>query len=139
MTIIASLILNRFLNIFLISIGLIHFLGVKFNLYRWSCPIKHFIGIPSPSCGLSRATVALIHGDWHKALLIHAFSPLVLIIVGLMFISFLLPKIQLIKLSQQIQIFEQKTNFDILILTSLIFYWLIRLLLFPQLFYDLVY
>ena len=37
------------------------------------CPLHHFSGIPCPGCGSTRATVALAHGDFLRAL---AFNPL---------------------------------------------------------------
>jgi hypothetical protein len=41
------------------------------------CPTASVLGIPCPGCGLTRATLALCHGDLRRALQLH---PLVLII-----------------------------------------------------------
>lgn len=35
------------------------------------CPFAGWLGIPCPGCGLTRATVALMSGDWHTALRWH--------------------------------------------------------------------
>lgn len=44
------------------------------------CPLAGSVGIPCPGCGLTRATLALLHGDLHTALHLH---PLVLLLTPL--------------------------------------------------------
>lgn len=44
------------------------------------CPTAAVLGIPCPGCGLTRATLALLHGDLRGALRFH---PLVLVIAPL--------------------------------------------------------
>ena len=41
------------------------------------CPLRQLTGIPCPTCFLTRATCASLRGDWHSALELHAFGPLV--------------------------------------------------------------
>ena len=41
-----------------------------------SCPLRALTGIPCPTCFLTRATCASLRGDWHQALQLHAFGPL---------------------------------------------------------------
>jgi hypothetical protein len=41
------------------------------------CPLAGVLGIPCPGCGLTRATLALLHGDFRRAVHLH---PLVLVI-----------------------------------------------------------
>jgi hypothetical protein len=48
------------------------------------CPMASSLGIPCPGCGLTRATLALLHGDVHTALRFH---PLVAVLAPL-FIAF---------------------------------------------------
>jgi hypothetical protein len=54
---------------------------------RWSaaiaqggpgCPFRWITGIDCPFCGMTRATLAIGHGDWHAALAVHPLAPLVL-------------------------------------------------------------
>jgi hypothetical protein len=42
-----------------------------------SCPLRALTGIPCPTCFLTRATCASLRGDWHQALELHAFGPVV--------------------------------------------------------------
>jgi hypothetical protein len=41
------------------------------------CPILHFTGIPCPSCGMTRAFMAIARWDLHKAIEYHLFSPII--------------------------------------------------------------
>lgn len=51
-----------------LTYGLMHLFGI-------TCPIKHLTGISCAGCGMTRASLALIQGDIHKAVYYH---PLVL-------------------------------------------------------------
>ncbi|MCM1983803.1 DUF2752 domain-containing protein [Lyngbya confervoides] len=44
------------------------------------CPLRHFTGIPCPSCGMTRAFLAMAQGNWQQAMEFHLLSPLVLIL-----------------------------------------------------------
>jgi len=44
------------------------------------CPLASVLGVPCPGCGLTRATLALAHGDLEHALALH---PLVLVLAPL--------------------------------------------------------
>jgi hypothetical protein len=35
------------------------------------CPMAGVLGVPCPSCGLTRASMALLGGDWRRAFAIH--------------------------------------------------------------------
>jgi hypothetical protein len=40
------------------------------------CPTASLLGVPCPGCGLTRATLALLRGDWRGALHLHPLVPL---------------------------------------------------------------
>jgi len=46
------------------------------------CPLARFAHIPCPGCGLTRATLALLHGDLATALSLHPLAPLVTPVAG---------------------------------------------------------
>ena len=49
------------------------------------CPFRATTGVNCPFCGMTRATLALGHGDWHAAFALHPLAPLVLIgVLGLL-------------------------------------------------------
>jgi hypothetical protein len=56
---------------------------------RWGwlgCPIRKLVGIPCPSCGMTRSLISLVRGDWLAALQYHAFGPFLfagLILLGI--------------------------------------------------------
>lgn len=35
-----------------------------FIFLNWFCPVKHFLGVECPTCGMSRALISLIHFDF---------------------------------------------------------------------------
>jgi hypothetical protein len=41
------------------------------------CPMAGVLGIPCPGCGLTRATLALLHGDFRRALGFHPLAPVI--------------------------------------------------------------
>ena len=105
---------------------------VLFGLPGWPCPVRHLLGIPCPGCGLTSATTALLHGDWHTSLSLHAFAPLFLIALTLIGVSSLLPERPRRSLIYTIETIERRTGIATILLLGLMLYWLIRLLLFPD-------
>lgn len=102
------------------------------GLPGWPCPVRHLLGIPCPGCGLTRAVSALLHGDWHTSLALHAFAPLFLVALLLIGLSVLLPEKPRRSLIYTIETIEHRTGITTILLASLMLYWLIRLVLFPE-------
>jgi hypothetical protein len=108
------------------------------GLPGWSCPFLHVLGIPCPGCGLSRALAALLQGDWQTSLTLHAFAPVFLIAIFLMAGAVVLPQPQKDWLTGRLELVERRTGIAAIILVSFLFYWLVRLLIFPEVFINLI-
>jgi hypothetical protein len=69
-------------------IALLSVAAALFGVAMWSdfplCPMAGSLGVPCPGCGLTRATLALLHGDWRGAL---GFHPLVWLLLPI-FVGF---------------------------------------------------
>ena len=59
------------LLIIFIIIALISFLVDKFFDGRSICLFYNTYGVACPSCGMTRSYMALLHGDFHKAIYFH--------------------------------------------------------------------
>ncbi|MBC6435034.1 DUF2752 domain-containing protein [Nostoc sp. HG1] len=119
------------------SVGL-HLTLVTFNLPSWQCPIRSSLGIPCPGCGLSRAMVAIAHGDWQRAMTIHAFAPIAIIVLSIVLVATFLPKSARIQLGNRLEKIERQSGITALLLSISLIYWLVRLLLFTNDLYRLV-
>jgi hypothetical protein len=112
-----------------LHLGLMHF-----GLPSWSCPVRDTLGIPCPGCGLSRASSALLLGDWRTALAQHAFAPLLLAVLVLLVGMALLPEPLRRQGVARVARFERHTGLTALLLVALMVYWLVRLLVFRSAF-----
>lgn len=111
---------------------------VSLGLPGWQCPFLHVMGLPCPGCGLSRAIAALLHGDWRTSLELHAFAPVFVMAVLLVVLATILPQKQRTNFMRKLEIVERRTGITAIVLVSLVLYWLVRLLIFPEAFINLV-
>lgn len=116
----------------------LHMSLTALGLPSWQCPVRYGLGIPCPGCGLSRAVEALGHGHWHEAFRFHAFAPVLIIGLIIIFIAGILPSQLRDSLAQTMEFFERQTGLIAFILINLVLYWLVRLLFFTEDFYQLV-
>jgi Protein of unknown function (DUF2752) len=132
----ALLVRSRKLCLGLFGLGLLHFSLIMLGLPSWKCPIRQGFNLPCPGCGLSRATIELLHGHIHPALEIHAFSPIVVLIVGLIGSAIVLPRSKRFRLANFLDRFDHQ--FTILLSISFLGYWLIRFCFFKDALYQFV-
>ena len=65
---------------------LLYFLIAKFILHT-ICPMVWLTGLPCPACGMTRAGVALLTGQFAKAWQIHPFIYVFVVVFALWFVS----------------------------------------------------
>jgi len=108
------------------------------KLSGWTCPVLHVLGVPCPGCGLTRASVLLFQGDWHRSIAFHAFAPIFIGVLTLITSTATLPRIpreQVIRFTETV---ERRTGITALLLLALIIYWLARLLIMQSAFVKLI-
>jgi hypothetical protein len=104
----------------------------------WRCPILHFFGVPCPGCGLTRATLLLFHGDWQRSIAFHAFAPVFVFAMFLIFGAVTLPQNPRERVINFTEAVERRTGITTILLLGLIVYWLARLLIMQSTFVKLI-
>ncbi|MBV9928935.1 MAG: DUF2752 domain-containing protein [Acidobacteria bacterium] len=97
----------------------------------WPCPLKSATGIPCPGCGLTRASVALLRGDFASGLRAHAFAPVLLVSLAALAVSALLPAARREAFAALVARFERRTKVAYVVLGALLLYWSVRLFFLP--------
>jgi hypothetical protein len=116
----------------------LHVALVSLNLPSWDCPFFRVTGVPCPGCGLSRATTLLLKGDLAGSIRFHAFAPIFLFAIVALILSLILPKSIIQPAIARAELIERKTGVTVLILGSLILYWLARLVFMQAAFVQLI-
>ena len=111
---------------------------VAAGLPGWPCLFRHTLGMPCPGCGLSRAIIALLQGDWDSAFTFHAFAPLVLVVLALIISASLLPERPRRWLIDQLAGLERRWGVGAIGFSLMFVYWLVRLLFFHQSYLPLI-
>jgi hypothetical protein len=111
---------------------------VGLGLPGWQCPFLHATGLPCPGCGLSRAIVMLLQGDWRTSLELHAFAPFFVLALLLITWITLLPQQQRPWVMDRLEMVERRTGITAILLVGLMLYWLVRLLVFPGAFINFI-
>jgi Protein of unknown function (DUF2752) len=136
--VLSPILCNRKLGLLISVVAFLQVSLAVLGLPAWQCPFFHLTGIPCPGCGLTRATLLLLHGDWRQSLALHAFAPLFLFaLLILAFVSFL-PAEASERVGTNIEWLERRTGFTSLVLFALILYWLARLLILQTAFVHLI-
>jgi hypothetical protein len=124
----SSLLENRREGLVIAGAGALH-LGLSLaGLPAWNCPILAATGVPCPGCGLTRATLALVRGDFYQSFQIHAFAPIFLFALIVMLVTLVLPETQRRKVVATISSFEARNGITAWVLFSLMLYWAFRLI-----------
>lgn len=123
----SSLLANRRDLMFVAAFGVLHIGFSMAGITFWNCPIRAATGVPCPGCGLTRASLELLHGDVSASFQTHAFASVALATVFLMLLIFILPESLREKWVTAIRNFETRSGSTAWIISFLFFYWAIRL------------
>lgn len=127
----SSLLSDRRELSFIAGAGLLH-VGLSLaGLTLWNCPIRAATGVPCPGCGLTRASLEILRGDFSASFQTHAFALFVLGALSLMLFSLFMPEIWRTGLISWIRGFESRFGITAWFMALLFLYWFIRLLGFP--------
>ena len=97
------------------------------GFHIWICPIQAAVGISCPGCGLTRAAVLLIQGDWQASVIMHAFAPVFLLGFAFLGASAVMPKgfhRQFVKITAK---WGRRLGIVPFMLVGLLTYWILRL------------
>jgi hypothetical protein len=126
--ILAPLLGERKVTLLLLAASALQVGLVTIGLPGWPCPVKAFLGIPCPGCGLSTAMVCLLQGQWENALHSHAFAPFFLFGFVLAAAVSALPGDTHQQAVSRVAHFERRTGMVAFLLLGLVAYWALRLL-----------
>lgn len=127
----ASLLCDRRVALGAVIVALLQVAGVASGVGGWPCPVKAALGIPCPGCGLTRATISLLRGDFAAALGAHAFAPVLLAGLAALVVAGLLPAAQREAFAALVARFERSTKASYMLFAALLLYWSVRLLFLP--------
>ena len=127
-TVLADLIRQRMLMGVVVAVAAFQLALTAGGLPGWGCPLLKLTGWPCPGCGLTRAVLALLHGEWKKSLTLHAFAPILLAALALIGIASFLPQQQRQRFADTVENIEKRTRLSAVLLIGLVAYWLVRLL-----------
>lgn len=134
----ATILRDRRFGLVLVGALGVHIGLASWGLPGWQCPFLNLTGVPCPGCGLTRACMLLARGDVQGSIRFHAFAPIFLVLIAILIIGTLLPASVSEPLILKAETLERQTGITIIILGGLILYWLVRLLLFPTAFAQLI-
>ena len=124
----SSLLENRREGLIIVGAGVVH-LGLNLaGLPGWNCPILAATGVPCPGCGLTRASMELIRGDFANSFQTHAFASIFLAALLLMMVTLVLPEPRRINLIAKVNHLETRSGFTAWVLFFLMLYWALRLI-----------
>ena len=126
--ILAPMLQSRRLVLTLTGLGVGQVALAAAGLGGWRCPINATLDVPCPGCGLTTAITLLFKENWVDAVRMHAFAPLVVIVLILMAVAGILPGNYQRKLSMGIASLERHTGIFAIGLMSMVAYWLLRLI-----------
>lgn len=136
--ILAPILQTRAICLAITGAAIVHLSLVVSGLPSWRSPFLVIFGIPDPGCGLSRAVIALLRGDWQTSLTFHAYAIFFVIALTLIALAAVLPVSPRDRLVSWVAYVEKRTGLTAILLVALVVYWLGRLLILREAYIDLI-
>jgi len=130
-TTLASLLLDRRVALGVTVVAAAQVAAVSAGVGGWPCAFKAATGIPCPGCGLTRASVALLRGEFAAAFGAHAFAPVLLLGLAALAVAALLPAAPRAAFAGLVERFERRTRASYVLVGAMLLYWSVRLLFLP--------
>ncbi len=105
--------------------------AVSVGVGGWPCPFLGATGLPCPGCGLTRAAIAFVRGDWGESLKAHAFAPALVVALSAIAVAAFLPRRQRETFAAAVERLERRTRATVFLMAALLLYWSARLLFLP--------
>jgi|HigsolmetaAR202D_1030399.scaffolds.fasta_scaffold00023_21 Protein of unknown function (DUF2752). len=121
-----AMVRDRFAARVILTFAGVHGTLVAAGLPSLPCPLLHSVGIPCPGCGISRACIALLRGDWQEMATLHFFAPLVMVVLALLVFAAFLPDSRRSAFIDLVRRFEQHTAAGLILFIVFIAYWIFR-------------
>lgn len=135
---VAPLLESRLICGCLCGAAVAHMAAISFGMPGWPCPIRSAFGIPCPGCGLGRAAVLLLRGEFSESLRMHAFAAPFVVAMILLLLAASAPARPRVALLAGIARCERAAPFAPVIPGGLVIYWLLRFVLDAPAFVHLV-
>lgn len=127
---IAALLADRRMAWAMLTGGAIYAVLVLFKLPLMICPWKQLTSLPCPGCGMTRSTMALLHGDFVASLRHNAFTWVILLFWVVIAIGLAVPKRWRGVWIEKIGAWEQRSRWGLWLGGVLIIYTLTRWVIF---------
>jgi len=117
---------NRLLIALLAAVTALLLVFTATGLTAWQCPLKSTLTVACPGCGLTRAMVMFVQGQWQASIHLHAFAPIVLGVGVLFAAGSVLPQKPRNRVANRVSAFERRTAISALLIFSMLIYWVLR-------------
>ena len=125
----ASLLADRRAAVCICGAAALHLGAVAAGFGGWQCPMFSTLGVPCPGCGLSRAAMLLLRGEFGRALSMHAFTPVLVGALAMLFVAAAAGARTRERLAGAVRRVEICTGVSLWLLVALLIYWIARLAL----------
>jgi len=112
----------------LLATAVVLVLLTVFSISLWSCPVLRICHIPCPGCGLTRSVKFLLLGDVTSSMRYHPLGAVAVVSGVVLLGGAFLPRRIRIGIGRIVSPWERRVRLHGLILGTLIFSWIFRLL-----------